>query len=87
MIRQRDRIHFAGQFCIGVPAGDGMRGIERDRYIRNLDAGSASAFLRSADPALIVQEEDIICLLEYRIQIYITIAADRSSDLDRKSVV
>ena len=58
-----------------------MRRIQRNLHIGNSNGIVSDAFLRRTDSALIVQEEDIICLLEYRIQINNTGAADRSSDL------
>ena len=54
-----------------------MRGIQRDHNIFNADDISAGTFLRSADSALIVKEEDIIYLLENRIKTNISSCAYR----------
>ena len=77
MIRKCNRLDFMGQFSFCVPAGNGVCGIQRNRYIRHFDYGSASSFLRSAYSVLLVKEEDIICLLENRIQTDVSCCAYR----------
>ena len=77
LVRKRNKLDFMGQFSFCVPAGHRVCGIQRNRNIFSADDVSADAFLRSADSALIVQEEDIICLLENRIKMDLSRCAYR----------
>ena len=71
MIRKFNRLDFFGQFSFRIPASDRVRGIQGDFHIGNCNSFSTCAFLRGAYSSLAIQEEHIVNLLEYWIQIYI----------------
>ena len=70
IIRERNRIHFVFQCLIGIPSRDRVRGIKRYHHIRNLNCITFCAFFRRADSSLTVKEENIVYLLENRIQLH-----------------
>ena len=83
MICKLNRFYFTcnGQFRIRVPSGNRVLRIQRNCNIRNFNVVSADAFLRGAYSSLSIQEEHIVSLLEYRVQLHIIGCADRCSDL------
>ena len=76
MIFKRNRIYFIRKCCFCIPASNRVRRIQRNLHIGNGNFIVAYAFLRRADSALIIHEENIVNLLEDWIQVYITGCAD-----------
>ena len=83
LIIKRNRSYFAFicQPAIGIPARDRLRGVERNHHIRNLNILPACAFLRRADSSQIVKEENIVYLLENRVQVNISGRVHRGCQL------
>ena len=83
MIKKLYKLHFIGTFLICVPASNGVCGIKRDCNIRNVNSICADAFLRGDYSSLIIpliipliiHEEHIVNLPEYRIQFHLFGAA------------